>query len=64
MRIFCEVDEAQKHYLDEIGSPRFKKAVEGHSQEFINGAMWGISWAGCMLSEISQYFEEDERETI
>ncbi len=55
MKIVIEIDDFQYNILNEIGSARWNKALEGQSQEFKSGAMWGMSWAGLLTTECKQY---------
>lgn len=61
MKIVIEVDEFQRAILDEVGAERFIKVLAGHNQEFKNGALFGLSWAGLLTAECYHYIvDEDE----
>lgn len=60
MKIVIEVDDFQYKVLNEIGSARWNKVLEEHSQEFKSGAMWGMSWAGLLTTECKQYCVSEE----
>lgn len=62
MKIVIEVDELQRAILNEINTKRFAKALEGHSQEFKSGAMFGMSWAGLLPSQCKQYAIMEEED--
>lgn len=63
MRILIEQDEYLQRLLNEIGKERFIKAAkEDRSQDFLNGAIFGLSWAGNLTSQCVKYVVEEEQD--
>lgn len=61
IKIFIEKNEYLQSLLDEIGTERFLNAAkEGRSQDFFNGAIFGLSWAGILTSQCREYMIKDK----
>lgn len=50
-----DVEEFQYHILNEVNSERLNKILENRSDEYRSGVIFGLSWAGILTSECSQY---------
>ena len=46
----CETDEFMKNILEFFNTPQFEIAVNTQSEEYIQGAMWGILMAATMAN--------------
>lgn len=60
--IYINKNEYMQKLIDEISSDNFQTAIKAHnSQDFINGAMFGMSWAGVVTSACQEYIAPKQK---
>lgn len=52
--VVIPMDEYLQVILDEVGKKRFQEQIN-RSDEFRSGALFGLSWAGCLTSQVKSY---------
>ena len=52
--VVIPMNEYLQILLDEVGKKRFQEQIN-RSDDFRSGALFGLSWAGCLTSQVSSY---------
>ena len=62
INIYINKNEFMQKLIDEIGSDNFQTAIKAHnSQDFISGAMFGMSWAGVLTASCQEYIAPQQK---
>lgn len=52
--VVISINEYLQMILDEVGRERFQEQIN-RSDDFRSGALFGLSWAGCLTSQVKNY---------
>ena len=52
--VVIPMNEYLQILLDEVGKERFQEQIN-RSDDFRSGALFGLSWAGCLTSQVKSY---------
>lgn len=52
--VVIPINEYLQILLDEVGKKRFQEQIN-QSDDFRSGALFGLSWAGCLTSQVKSY---------
>lgn len=52
--VVIPLNEYLQVILDEVGKERFQEQIN-RSDDFRSGALFGLSWAGCLTSQVNSY---------